>query len=208
MGEIEKAETPRDYRTNWWTAVLQDAELDQWSFRYKGTSVIYIRPGGEHEWTNQIQLDSEGKRPADVTDEWLLARAEEWVEDRNDERPGFHTVIENWVTAEGDKPTMAERVKSHDKWASDVAPGLVAIMREADDRFSGMEDFGEAHEFWNDGHTCPEDGTSSDECKELELESCGEWIEKALDELKTGESKDFHLNIPGGFVNVKVTYRA
>ena len=35
-------------------------------------------------------------------------------------------------------------------------------------RFSGMEEFGSAHEFWADGeHTCPEDGKLSPECDSL-----------------------------------------
>jgi hypothetical protein len=210
-GEIEKHDGPRDYSREWWTAVLPDAELDNWSFRYKGSSVIYIRPAGEYEWTNQIQLDSEQIKREQVTDEWLLKRAEQWIEDRNDERPGYHVVIEHWLGKNGDQTLhLGEREKSHHQWASDIAPRLVEVMREADNRFSGMEDFGEAHGFWNSDHECPlqDGGERNDECKELELESCREWIEKRLDELKDRESTDFHLNVEDGFVSIKVTYCA
>jgi hypothetical protein len=90
-----------------------------------------------------------------------------------------------------------------------IAERAIDVLREAGKgmRFSGMEEFGQAHAFWNNGHVCPEDGGSSDECEKLELESCCEWIEKRAGELAKGESTDLHLNLSGGkaFTEVVIT---
>jgi hypothetical protein len=88
-----------------------------------------------------------------------------------------------------------------------ITKDLVQIMRDADDRFSGMEDFGEAHGFWHPDHKCRlQIGEErSDECKELELESCAEWIRKRLGELRCGETEDFHLGRPGTETSYHVT---
>lgn len=91
--------------------------------------------------------------------------------------------------------------------ANNVAAHAVSTMQAAGKgmRFSGMEEFGEAHEFWNDGHECPEDGSSSDECERLEVEACREWIEKRTEELVKGESETLHLTTPDGFTEFIIT---
>lgn len=80
---------------------------------------------------------------------------------------------------------------------SEMATGLLRDSGKGS-RFSGMEDFGSAHESWNDGHECPA-GEPSDECEELELEACREWMEGSFRRLGPGEKDEFHLGLAETF---------
>lgn len=83
-----------DYFNNNWSTLLDDTHGNTWCFMYNGGSSIRIRPlgSGSGNWTHQILLDYENKRPADVTDEWLTARAAEWIADRTDDPAETRTV--------------------------------------------------------------------------------------------------------------------
>lgn len=110
--------------------------------------------------------------------------------------------IGEYVRVKKSKTGKPYRCKTRTGFSTDsestVAERAIEILREAGTgmRFSGMEEFGSAHDHWNDGHTCPEDGSPSNECERLELESCREWIEERVKELQRGESLDLHLAIP------------
>jgi hypothetical protein len=71
-------------------------------------------------------------------------------------------------------------------------------------RFSGMEDGGEAHDFWNDGHECPESGEPSDECESLELDACRDYVESDVEQMSKGSETDYHLSGPDGFTDFTV----
>lgn len=114
----------------------------------------------------------------------------------------MYRVITERYRGRKDKKPGTVRISRARELSSDeqqIAKDLVEIMRDADDRFSGMEEFGEAHGFWSPEHQCPvqEGEKRSEECKELELDSCREWIESALKQLSKGQRQDFHLGRPG-----------
>ena len=99
----------------------------------------------------------------------------------------------------------AERSLSTSPDERRISEEAISILRLAGkgSRFSGMEEFGDSHAFWNEGHECPE-GEPSDDCEKLELEACREYIEKALMLLRAGETEDFHLGMPEYFVQFTV----
>lgn len=65
-----------------WNTTLTDAQGERWHFNYAGGSAVRIGPQGVG-WTNQVQLDDYGLKPADVTEEWLTERAAEWITNRD-----------------------------------------------------------------------------------------------------------------------------
>lgn len=66
-----------------WYLTLRDAQGNDWVFHYSGGSFVRIKPWGEADWTNGIQLDYYALKPADVTEKWLNERAAEWIADRD-----------------------------------------------------------------------------------------------------------------------------
>lgn len=83
-----------DYFETPWTTTLDDAHGNTWVFRYGGGSNIRIRPttARSGEWTHGVIIRQEGKTPSTVTDEWLSARAAEWIADREDDPAETRTV--------------------------------------------------------------------------------------------------------------------
>ncbi|SFF74625.1 hypothetical protein SAMN05216251_12714 [Actinacidiphila alni] len=83
---------------------------------------------------------------------------------------------------------------------SQISVHAIDILREAGPgaRYSGMEEFDSAHAFWNEPHECPEDGPS-EECEELGLEACREWVEKSATQIPAGGHLDLHLGLPQSF---------
>ncbi|KJK56120.1 hypothetical protein [Saccharothrix sp. ST-888] len=122
----------------------------------------------------------------------------------------FYLVItERWSRKPGDQQLnlIGDPERKEHQWPDDVARQLVAVLREHDARFSGMEEFGQG--------ACDEcDGTEAglECCTRVELESCRERIERRLDEFKDEESEHFHLNVNieayRGFISIQVTYYA
>lgn len=106
------------------------------------------------------------------------------------------------------------RCKTRTKYTTDdeqrVAEDATDVMRQAGKgmRFSGMEEFREGHAVFNDGHECPEDGKPSDECERLELESCREWIESAIQQLAPGASEELGLHLPDRFTEFVITRKS
>lgn len=124
---------------------------------------------------------------------------------------GYSVSIGEYVRTKTPYAKKPYRCKSRTKFQtgseSEIAERAVSVLRDAGPgmRYSGMEDFGEAHDFWNDGHECPEDGSYSAECEALELDACREWIEKATAQLGSGESEELHLSQPDWFIGFAIT---
>ena len=122
----------------------------------------------------------------------------------------YLVTIRRFVKTKSPKARKPYRCVSHRAYSTSdeeqIAKHATDVLREAGKgaRYSGMEEFGSAHEFWNDKHECPEDGTSSDECEELELDACREWLEKSLRELRPGDQEDLHLSGPESFTEVAI----
>lgn len=122
----------------------------------------------------------------------------------------YLVTIRRFVKTKSPKARKPYHCASHRLYrASDeqeIATRAVDLLREAGKgaRYSGMEEFGSAHTFWNDGHECPEDGAPSEECEELELDACREWLQKALGELGPGEQQDLHLGRQESFTEVVI----
>ncbi len=119
--------------------------------------------------------------------------------------------IGEFVKVKNPESKKAYRCIKRTKYTTDdpsrIAEDAITILRDAGKgmRFSGMEEFGDTHSFWNDDHECPEDGPS-DECERLELEACREWIEKRVREFGTGdESESLHLGLENGFTEFIIT---
>ncbi|MGW6604848.1 hypothetical protein [Streptomyces sp. NPDC055036] len=77
------------------------------------------------------------------------------------------------------------------EWPESVA-GSIAALLEQHPRltFSGMEDFGEGECVLTEGHNCANTRHRKD-CRTHHINSVREWIEKCVDELGIGETKDF-----------------
>jgi hypothetical protein len=118
--------------------------------------------------------------------------------------------IGEFTKVKNPESNKAYRCAKRTKYVTDdpswIAEDAITLLKNAGKgmRFSGMEEFGEAHGFWNDGHKCP-DADPADECEQLELEACGTWIEKRVRELGTGESVDLHLALESGFTEFIIT---
>ncbi|MFD4858380.1 hypothetical protein [Streptomyces atratus] len=119
--------------------------------------------------------------------------------------------IGEYVKVKNPTTGKAYRCKKRTKYVSSdehaIAESAVDVLRQAGKgmRFSGMEEFGSAHDYWNDGHECPEDGSVSDECERLELEACADWIEKRIPNLRKDESEELHLGLPESFTSFSIT---
>lgn len=82
----------RDYTAVPWAAQRDDSRGDRFEFRYRGGSLVKIHrvsgtedgPWVDPQATNAIDVlarDMIGK----ATPEWLSDRADEWIEDRNND---------------------------------------------------------------------------------------------------------------------------
>ncbi|MFI9271928.1 hypothetical protein ACIGXM_14575 [Kitasatospora sp. NPDC052896] len=123
--------------------------------------------------------------------------------DEEPAKPGYTVVYERYSQRHGKKPKLIKKTTTEHRWSDEIAPTLVDEMKNRRDRFSGMEEFGQG--------SCDEcDGTKAGRpcCTRAELDSCRQWIEGRLDELKDGESEDFHLTVPNGWLSYTVTYHA
>lgn len=66
-----------------WTTDRDDSQGQNWTFTYTGGTTIRIRPTEARDWTNTIDLNTDGIKPDQITLHWLDQRASAWINQRD-----------------------------------------------------------------------------------------------------------------------------